>query len=171
MAELSFKACSDLQNISHWGCLKLLSEFETFCDCKQMTVTSRDNLDLSNTTNLSCMFKNCYRFNGDVSNWDTSKATDMSQMFSGCVFFTKSLSKWNISSVTTMKNMFFACKRFNPDFTIWTNTDEILKNVKTGGGMPDKIRIFIKDLEKTRNHLHENGIHNFRIELLDCWYY
>lgn len=52
------------------------------------------------------MFKNCYSFNTDISNWDTSHVTDMSNMFRNAGVFNQNLSNWDVLRVTNLSRMF-----------------------------------------------------------------
>ena len=42
-----------------------------------------NDIDTSEITDMSGLFKNMKKFNGDISNWDISNVTDMSYMFYG----------------------------------------------------------------------------------------
>jgi surface protein len=52
------------------------------------------------------MFKNCYSFNSNISNWDTSHVTDMSNMFRNAGVFNQNLSNWDVLRVTNLSRMF-----------------------------------------------------------------
>ena len=67
------------------------------------------NWDVSNVTNMSCMFISSYYFNCDLSKWDVSKVENMSNMFKGCENFDCDFSKWNVSNVVDTTNMFYGC--------------------------------------------------------------
>ena len=75
--------------------------------------------NVSNVTDMSCMFYECKSFNQDISGWDVSNVTDMRYMFSGCKSFNQDISKWNVSNVTDMSFMFCLCKSFNQDISNW----------------------------------------------------
>ena len=47
------------------------------------------------------------QFNGDISKWDVSNVTNMSCMFDYNSQFNGDISKWDVSNVTDMSNMFF----------------------------------------------------------------
>ena len=75
--------------------------------------------NVSNVTNMWCMFYGCKKFNCDISRWDVSKVEDMDRMFKGCEQFNCNISKWNTSSVKDMFEMFKNCKNFNCDLSDW----------------------------------------------------
>lgn len=75
--------------------------------------------NVSNVTNMQCMFYNCENFNQDLSQWAVIKVEDMSRMFWGCEKFNKDLSGWDVSNVEDMMGMFEGCKKFNQDLSGW----------------------------------------------------
>jgi len=40
-----------------------------------------NHLDVSNVTDMSCMFAYCTKFNGDISSWNIRNDTNMNYMF------------------------------------------------------------------------------------------
>jgi len=93
------------------------------------------NLDTSNLTSLSEMFRGADKFNGDISAWDTSKVTDMASVFSGASQFNVSINGWDTSNVETMLNMFYYANNFNHDLSNWdvrkvTNMSLMFYNAK-----------------------------------------
>ena len=86
--------------------------------------------NVSNVTNMSCMFGACINFNQDISRWDVSNVKYMRLMFSGCKKFNQDISKWNVSKVTDMLFIFAGCKSFNQDLSKWdissvTDADDV----------------------------------------------
>ena len=77
--------------------------------------------DVSNVTNMSCMFFGCEGLKsvGDISGWDVSKVTNMASMFCDCCSLNQDLSDWDVSSVHDMTGMFWGCKKFNQDISGW----------------------------------------------------
>jgi len=75
--------------------------------------------DVSQVTNMNCMFYGCMSFNADLSHWDVSQVTNMNCMFFGCESFNSDLSRWDVSQVTTMHCMFYLCHYFNCDLSEW----------------------------------------------------
>ena len=74
------------------------------------------------------MFYWCEVFNQDISTWDVSNVTNMECMFEECELFNKDISKWDVSNVENMSDMFSGCKTFNQDISSWD-----VSNVKYGG--------------------------------------
>ena len=88
------------------------------------------NLDTSNVTDMSFMFKyagkstNTFELTG-LENWNTSSVTDMSNMFYNAgerstTWSIGDLSKWDTSSVTDMSHMFYLA---GPQATTWSIGD------------------------------------------------
>ena len=80
---------------------------------------SLSNWDVSNVTNMSCMFKNYKTFNQSLNNWDVSNVTDMNGMFWGCTSFNQLLNNWNVSNVTDMSRTFSFCESLNQSLNDW----------------------------------------------------
>ena len=86
--------------------------------------------NVSNVTDMWCMFNKCEKFNCDISNWDVSNVKDMMSMFHECKKFNGYLSNWNVSNVENMYCMFEGCKQFNCDLSKWD-----VSNVENIGDM------------------------------------
>ncbi len=65
------------------------------------------------------MFRNCYAFNGDVSDWDMSRADNIQYMFYYCSAFNQNIGKWNVSNVVYMNYAFYSCGVLNQDISSW----------------------------------------------------
>ena len=79
-------------------------------------------LDVSRVTDMSKLFADHKKFNGNISNWNTSKVTNMSNMFAKSQF-NKDIGQWNVSEVTNMRGMFKNSK-FNGNISNW-NTSKV----------------------------------------------
>lgn len=79
-------------------------------------------LDVSRVTDMSQLFADHKKFNGNISNWNTSKVTNMSKMFAKSQF-NKDIGQWNVSKVTNMRGMFKSSK-FNGNIGNW-NTSKV----------------------------------------------
>ena len=84
-----------------------------------MAYAATDAPDLSGVTDMSNMFANANRFNGDLSSWSVSQVTDMSYMFSAASDFDQPLNGWDVSSVTDMSNMFSSAAVFDRPLNGW----------------------------------------------------
>lgn len=108
-----------IDEISHWGPLRLGNDGANFQDAQNLSITADDAPDLSGVTNLSHAFDNAFWFTGSVANWDTSGVTDMSWMFSNTEYFNEDISGWNTSNVTNMNGMFLDARSFNQPIGSW----------------------------------------------------
>ena len=68
-----------------------------------------NNIDTSNITNMSYLFKYLDPHNIDISEWDVSNVEDMNGMFYECKNFNCDLSDWDVSNVIDMKWMLGGC--------------------------------------------------------------
>ena len=93
---------------------------EMFKNCQKFN-GDISNWNVSNITNMAYMFSNCKNFNQDLSNWNVSHVTNMAYMFCDCSYFTGGdISGWNVSNVTNMEYMFESCSFFfNQDLSNW----------------------------------------------------
>ena len=85
-------------------------------DCPQGPI---GEWDVSSVTDMSNLFLDAKKFNGDISKWDVSRVTTMKNMFMGAEAFDGDLSKWDVSQVVDMTSMFSGAKSFTSDISMW----------------------------------------------------
>ena len=113
-------SAENLLTVEQFGTVVWKSMKEAFQYCKYMQFAPTVGTpDLSNVTNMFCVFYDCSSFNQDLSSWNVSNVTDMGGMFYGCSSFNQDLSSWNVSNVTDMGYMFLDCSAFNQDLSGW----------------------------------------------------
>jgi len=135
-------------DLKQWGTSIWKSMYYAFYNASNMIVSAVDNPDLSQTLDLSSMFRSATKAdpntsfwntsnitkmpsmfkdttlaNPDTSTWNTSSVTDMSHMFSGATSANPNTSTWNTSSVTDMSFMFKAATSANPDTSVWNTSN------------------------------------------------
>ncbi len=113
-----------LYSIDQWGDIRWSTMNGAFRDASEVIYDATDAPNLSHVTDMSRMFQDASKFNGDLSDWNTSSVTDMSRMFSSASAFIGDLSDWNTSSVTDMSSMFAGASAFNGDLSTW-NTSSV----------------------------------------------
>ena len=69
--------------------------------------------DVSNVTNMYCMFSDANNFNQSLNSWDVSNVTNMVFMFYGAEKFNQPLDNWDVSNVKELGCMFFEAMNFN----------------------------------------------------------
>lgn len=77
------------------------------------------NWNISAVTSLSYCFKNCVKFNQDLSKWNTANVTTMANMFSGAAAFNQNIGNWNTANVTDMSSMFNSATAFDQNLGNW----------------------------------------------------
>jgi surface protein len=104
---------SKLTDVKQWGSdFRLGNTGNNFDGCGNMVITATDVLNMTGTTNLYAMFKDCAKLDR-LPNFDTSLVTKMSYLLSGCTIFNASIAVLDTSSATDMKGMFRYCNAFN----------------------------------------------------------
>ena len=75
--------------------------------------------DVSNVTNMSFMFYDCYAFNQPIGSWNVSNVINMLGMFNHSWAFNQPIGSWNVSNVNTMQQMFGGAHSFNQNIDSW----------------------------------------------------
>ncbi len=103
----SVKSVTATSDVSFTGdCSQL---FQNFSNCTSMDL---HNINTSNVTNMSGMFRDCYRLTSlDLSRFNTANVTNMSNMFYGCDYLTTIYagSRWSTENITYSNDMFKNC--------------------------------------------------------------
>lgn len=68
-----------------------------------------NDIDVSEITDMSGLFRNLDPHNIDISKWNVSRVVNMRYMFYGCKNFDCDLSDWKVSKTLDMKCMFVGC--------------------------------------------------------------
>ena len=83
-----------------------------FVRCEKLTVINTAQFNTAKVTDMSRMFEGCKSLRlVDMAKFNTAKVTDMSQMFSGCAALESlDVTKLNTGKVTNMMAMFNGCE-------------------------------------------------------------
>ena len=122
-------------NINDWD-VSLITDMSKifYCGCDNIFNCNKkihkfnqplDKWNVSNVTNMFCMFWKCHEFNQPLNNWNVSKVNNMRGMFCECLKFNQSLNDWNVSNVTETSWMFNNCKQFNQPLNKWNVSNVI----------------------------------------------
>jgi surface protein len=90
-----------------------------FQGCTFTTINNLEDWDVSNIVEFESMFRDCGRFNQDISSWNLASANSLVRMFLGASTFNQPLNTWNVSNVTTMDGMFSGAIVFNQPLNTW----------------------------------------------------
>ena len=107
-------ACSNLEylDVSQWNTSKVTNMYYGFIGCAKLTeIIGIEDLDVSNCTNLSCLFESCSGLTSlDLSKWNVAKCTLLNQLFYRCTSLVSvNLSGWNTTRNTNLGNLFNNC--------------------------------------------------------------
>ena len=110
-----------------------------------------DTWDVSQTTDMSNLFKDKATFNDDISSWITGNVTTMANMFSGAMAFNQDIGGWDTANVTNMGDMFSGATAFNGDISNWNTINvtymrDMFKNASAfnqdiGGWITSSVRL------------------------------
>jgi len=108
-----------LMSIDQWGDISWATMDNAFFGASGMQYNALDEPDLRAVTDLSGMFRDATRFNGELENWDVRNVTNMKDLFNGATRFNQDLGDWVVSSVGDMEGMFNGAEVFNQDISEW----------------------------------------------------
>ena len=106
-------------DLSAWDTGRVLVMESMFREAKSFRGHGLENWNVEKVTNMAYMFRDCFRFDEDVSSWQVSQVRDMQWMWSGAESFMGSLSTWDVSAVEDMEFMFFRAFQYNDDLSRW----------------------------------------------------
>ena len=119
LTSITFNSTFDLSNIKsmknllYFSNVRYDSGYEEYSDGYNLKEITFNNIDTSNVTDMSYMFRGCVsltNING-LNYFDTSSVTDMSYMFAYCCNLTSlDLSSFDTSNVSNMSYMFYGQK-------------------------------------------------------------
>ena len=111
----------NFKEISQWGDVVWSSMAHAFENSYEMDVTATDKPNLSQVTDMSSMFEQCWNLTGpnNINDWDVSNVTDMQWMFYLASSFNQPLDKWDVSKVKNMGAMFSGATSFNQPLDQW----------------------------------------------------
>jgi len=113
-------SAANLLTVEQFGTVAWKIMSRAFSNCKNMQFAPTVGTpDLSNVTDMYCVFYNCSSFNQDLSSWDVSNVIDMTEMFAGCGTFNQNISGWKVDKVTDMTEMLGGCADFNQNIGSW----------------------------------------------------
>jgi surface protein len=112
-----------LRTIKQWGDIEWSSFNSSFHDCESLIVSATDAPDLNNVDTLGTMFRDCFKIEGDFSNWDVSNVTKMDFTFYNIDTLNTNISNWDVSNVTNMYAMFGDINNYNNSNVDITNWD------------------------------------------------
>jgi len=111
---LSFSSTQDTPNLS-----TMTRVDNMFEGCTFTSINNLENWDVSNIVEFESMFRDCGRFNQDISSWNLASATSLVRMFLGAISFNSPLNSWDVSNVTRMDGMFSGAIVFNKPLNTW----------------------------------------------------
>lgn len=103
----AFQNLVEIDNLQNLDTSNTTDMSKMFSGLKNLKNADFSQLDVSNVTNMSNMFSNTGLENVDISKWDVSSVTSMSNMFSNSNIKSINASNWDLKSAKNMSNMFY----------------------------------------------------------------
>jgi surface protein len=106
-------------DISEWNVSNVTDMTRMFYQCKHFNC-DLSGWDVSKVLYMESMFENCENFEGKgLKYWKTNCLIDTKRMFKECIKFNEDISGWDMSDVHTVIEMFYNCENFNKDISGW----------------------------------------------------
>ena len=81
--------------------------------------------NVSQVTNMDCLFEGQHNFNEDLSQWKVENVKSMHAMFRCSSKVNQDVSIWKVENVQRMSNMFWCASNFNQDLSDWAVSADI----------------------------------------------
>ncbi|MBR6760823.1 MAG: BspA family leucine-rich repeat surface protein [Oscillospiraceae bacterium] len=110
-SNLFFSFCAETMDLSHADTSRVITMYNMFAHCSNLTSLDLSSFDTSNVTNMYGMFEHCWKLKSlNVTSFDTSRVTTMHGLFASCGSLESlDISNFNTSCVTSMAGMFNGC--------------------------------------------------------------
>jgi surface protein len=106
-------------DISEWNVSNVTDMTRMFYECKNFNC-DLSSWDVSKVLYMEGMFENCKNFEGKgLKYWKTNCLIDTKRMFKECIKFNEDISGWDMSDVHTIIEMFYNCENFDKDISGW----------------------------------------------------
>ena len=128
-----------LYEIKQWGANPWVSTAQAFYGCDNLKITATDVPDLSQATDMTDMFRNCFNLEdigGQMGTWDVSTIENFNTMFQSTTSFSRSLGDWDLSSATSMGSMLngsgLTSNAYDLTLIGWRNNPNTPSNISLG---------------------------------------
>jgi surface protein len=111
------KMASNIVDVSRLRTDKITDMSHTFADSSFNQPIGHWNV--SNVTNMWCMFAGAKEFNQPIGMWNVSSVKTMSGTFHGATAFNQPIGDWSVGNVINMENMFSTAESFNQPIGEW----------------------------------------------------
>jgi surface protein len=96
-----------------------------FEGCRNLSnITNIGSWNVSNVTTMISMFKDCYKFNQDISGWNTANVAIMQNMFGSAKDFNQNLGSWtlksNVNLIGMLSNSGMDCSNYSATLIGWS---------------------------------------------------
>ena len=102
-------------DLSAWNVSKVIYMDGMFESCRNFEGKGLKDWKTTNLIDTHRMFKECVKFNEDISGWNMSDVHNVTEMFYNCENFDKDISGWNLESVQEFHSVFFNCLKLTPN--------------------------------------------------------